>query len=114
MDAIDQYIAKQPEDKQEVLKALRDLIKDTSPEITEAIKWGYPSFGYKKDVCYLATQKNHVNFGFYEGGLLSDPQKLLEGTGAKMRHIKIRTINDLQAEPMRELIREAMEKQEKK
>ncbi len=62
MDPVDLYIAKQPENEQEILQALRILIKETSLEIQECLKWGYPSFGNKTDICYLAAQPNHINF----------------------------------------------------
>ena len=38
-----------------------------------------------------------VNLGFYQGVGLADPEGLLEGTGAKMRHVKIRSLDDAQA-----------------
>jgi len=102
-----QYVLQQPEAHQQLLNELLSLIKTTAPELQESIKWGMPSYGGKSNVCYLAPQKNHVNLGFYEGGLLVDPDKLLEGTGAKMRHIKIRTLKDIREKPLAALIREA-------
>ncbi len=32
----------------------------------------------------------HVNVGFFQGASLEDPQGLLEGTGKRMRHVKLR------------------------
>jgi len=32
----------------------------------------------------------HVNVGFFRGASLNDPARLLEGTGKRMRHVKIR------------------------
>lgn len=39
---------------------------------------------------YVAQFSRHVNAGFFRGASLSDPAKLLEGTGKFMRHVKIR------------------------
>ena len=39
---------------------------------------------------YIAVQSSHINLGFYHGASLADPSGLLEGTGKKLRHIKIR------------------------
>jgi hypothetical protein len=102
------YVLQQPKAQQELLNALHQLIKKTAPELQESIKWGMPSYGSKSNVCYLAAQKKHVNLGFYEGGLLADNGKLLEGTGAKMRHVKIRSLNDIRVKPLAGLIREAV------
>jgi hypothetical protein len=34
--------------------------------------------------------KNHVTFGFHYGTSLDDPERLLEGTGKNLRHVKLR------------------------
>jgi hypothetical protein len=34
--------------------------------------------------------RGYVNLGFYQGALLVDPKRLLEGTGKGLRHVKIR------------------------
>jgi hypothetical protein len=39
---------------------------------------------------YVNVFKAHVNVGFYHGADLPDPEGLLEGTGRRMRHVKIR------------------------
>lgn len=38
---------------------------------------------------YVNTFKNHVNVGFFYGALLADPAGLLQGTGKRMRHVKL-------------------------
>lgn len=105
---VEAYLQKQPADKQPLLHFLRNLIRVSAPELIESLKWGYPSYGDKTNVIYLAAQKNHINFGFYQGGSLIDPDKLLEGTGAQMRHIKIREEADIKLETFKKLIREAV------
>lgn len=39
---------------------------------------------------YVGIFTSHVNVGFYFGALLEDPAGLLEGTGKRMRHVKLR------------------------
>ncbi|MEM6997130.1 MAG: DUF1801 domain-containing protein [Myxococcota bacterium] len=57
--------------------------------------------------CYVSFAKAHMNFGFYYGGELADPEGLLEGSGAKMRHVKIRDAKQLADPALRELVDEA-------
>ena len=38
---------------------------------------------------YVNTFKNHVNVGFFQGAALEDPAGLLEGSGKRMRHVKL-------------------------
>jgi hypothetical protein len=42
---------------------------------------------------YIGVQKSHVNLGFYYGASLPDADGLLEGTGKKLRHVKIRSLD---------------------
>lgn len=47
-----------------------------------------PVWGY----CYLIPHKRWVNLGFYQGAGLPDTEGLLEGTGARLRLIKARSL----------------------
>jgi len=40
--------------------------------------------------CYVDAFSAHVNVGFFHGADLDDPSGLLEGTGKRMRHVKLR------------------------
>ena len=33
--------------------------------------------------------RGYINLGFYQGAVLADPERLLEGTGKGLRHVKI-------------------------
>jgi hypothetical protein len=57
--------------------------------------------------CYLIPFKDYVNFGFFHGTEI-DSEKILEGTGAKMRHIKIRTLEDLKNPKLKKLVLRAI------
>jgi hypothetical protein len=39
---------------------------------------------------YVGVYKDHVNVGFFFGALLHDPANLLEGSGKRGRHVKLR------------------------
>jgi hypothetical protein len=105
---VNEYVAGMPENQQPIAEALRDLIKEAAPELEESLKWGTPNYSKRKNIFYLASQKNHVNFGFHDASFLNDPNKLLEGTGAKMRHVKIRDQDNIPLEGLRDLIRQAI------
>jgi hypothetical protein len=38
---------------------------------------------------YVNAFRHHVNVGFFHGAALEDPARLLQGTGKRMRHVKI-------------------------
>lgn len=107
--AVDQYIEQLPETIQELAKELRKLVFELSSSMKEEIKWSKPSYSHNGLVCYMQTAKTHINFGFYQGAKLDDRDGLLEGEGKKMRHIRMRKVQEIQAEPLKNLIWEAIE-----
>ena len=76
--------------------ALRSLIVDAVPDATESIKWGVPNYEKNGSICSIRSGKGFVPLQFGPVGTsLDDPDCLLEGTGKAMRHVKIRSGNDL-------------------
>ena len=96
--------------------ALREVIFEEAPDASESIYQVYTVaiwFGFSgkmKDMfCYIATNARHVNLGFPRGTSLPDPNRVLEGEGKTMRHIKFRTQHDVWRPFVRRYIQAAME-----
>jgi hypothetical protein len=53
---------------------------------------------------YVNTFKSHVNVGFFHGAVLDDPAGLLEGSGKRMRHVKLKAGAEFNAAALRGLI----------
>lgn len=53
---------------------------------------------------YVNVFKAHVNVGFFRGAVLADPHGLLQGTGKFMRHVKLRSESEVDAEALMKLI----------
>lgn len=53
---------------------------------------------------YVNAFKKHVNVGFFNGASLPDPAGMLEGTGKRMRHVKLRPGAEIDEEALAELI----------
>ena len=53
---------------------------------------------------YVNTFKSHVNVGFFQGAFLDDPAGLLEGSGKRMRHVRLEPGATLDAAALGELI----------
>jgi hypothetical protein len=56
---------------------------------------------------YVNAFKAHANVGFFHGASLADPASLLEGAGKRMRHVKLRPGEELDADALSDLIAEA-------
>jgi hypothetical protein len=53
---------------------------------------------------YVNAFTGHVNVGFFFGAFLSDPARLLEGSGKRMRHVKLWPDRDVDAAALTRLI----------
>ncbi|WP_258087662.1 DUF1801 domain-containing protein, partial [Xenorhabdus bovienii] len=58
--------------------------------------------------CYVMPQKAWVNLGFYHGVSLRDPDVLLEGTGKRLRHVKLHDTDGCFSPEVRTLIEAAL------
>lgn len=56
---------------------------------------------------YVNTFKDHVNVGFFYGAVLDDPAGLLEGSGKRMRHVKLHPGRKVNASALSDLIEAA-------
>lgn len=73
---------------------VRELLQDGHP--TACV--GDAAFGY------VDAFSAHANVGFFFGAALDDPAGLLEGAGKRMRHVKIRWAQPVNADALSELI----------
>jgi hypothetical protein len=95
-ETIEEMFPVASDDVQAILAELRTVTRETVPEATEifthgALGYGPSSSGVDR-VFYIQAQNGYANLGFFYGMGLTDPDGLLEGTGTRMRHIKIRSL----------------------
>jgi hypothetical protein len=97
--------------------ALREIVLEEVPDASESIYQVYTVaiwFGFSekmKDMfCYIATNARHINLGFPRGSTLPDPNRVLEGDGKTMRHIKFASQRDLERSFVRRYIRASVER----
>ncbi len=89
------YIAQIEDWQGEIVSKVRNIILKTAPEADEAIKWAQPVYSVNGPFAYIKAFKNSVNFGFWRGVDIQDPAGLLQGTGEKMRHVKLLSLDDI-------------------
>jgi len=61
-------------------------------------------------IFHIAVYSQHVNLGFNDGATLDDPKGILQGTGNRIRHITIKTTEDIKRPEIRAYIRRAHKK----
>ena len=100
---INDYIKKQKSPQKEICQELRRFILETLPGAKEEMKWGVPVFYEGK--FYIGAFKNSVNLGFSINGLTEEEKKLFEGSGKTMKHIKFRSLQDIDEEKIMKLLK---------
>lgn len=110
---IDTYIEKSQDFAKPILLYLRELIHETAPEVTEAIKWKFPHYIYKdKILCATAAFKAHCAMGFWLEGEMKTIKKLVEGKerGTGFTLGRITSLEDLPSKKqLQESVKEAMD-----
>lgn len=93
--AIDQWLRAQRKDLRPFVETWFARMRECGSDVRELMHDGCPTacvgdagFGY------VNAYKDHVNLGFFLGALLPDPAGLLEGTGKRGRHVKLRPGRD--------------------
>lgn len=59
-------------------------------------------------VAFAHVEPDHVQFGFFAGAQLDDPRGLLEGRAKFVRHVKLRSAGDIDADALAALLRQAV------
>jgi hypothetical protein len=107
--SFDAYLAAQSPRQRAIIRELRKFVNRTAPRLQEAVKWGNGCWVKGKvPVSYVYCALDHVQFGFFNGAALRDPQTLLEGKGQYVRHIKIRRRSDIDGRAFARLLRQAV------
>lgn len=105
---IDEWLRAQREDLRPFVEVWFAHMRHCGGDIRELMHDGMPTacvgdaaFGY------VNAFKQHVNVGFFFGALLDDPKQLLQGTGKRGRHVKLRPGEPVDAVALAQLIRAA-------
>lgn len=89
--AVDRWFETQPLDLAGLARPWFDLMRGLGEDVRELLHDGHPTACVGDAAfCYVNAFTAHVNVGFFLGAWLEDPAGLLEGTGKRMRHVKLR------------------------
>ncbi len=84
------------------------VMRDCGDDVRELLHDGHPTACVADAAfAYVNAFKAHVNVGFFRGAEIADPERLLQGTGKFMRHVKLRPASDVDAEALTKLIETA-------
>ena len=93
--------------QQKKLTALIAAVKKAAPKAELQIKWGQPVFSEGGPLGWLRPAKAHVTLGFWRGAELDDDDGLLEG-GPRMKHLKLREEDPVDARRIQAWVKQAL------
>jgi hypothetical protein len=105
---VDDYLKSLTPEQAEIVSSLRRLILKAAPEAKESFKWAQPVYEQGGPFCYIKAFSSAVNFGFWRGVDLEDPKGRLEGSGDKMRHLKLKQATDIDEKAFTRLVKQAV------
>lgn len=106
--AVETWLGKQPGELGAIARTWFERIRACGFDVLESMHDGCP-VACVRDVpfAYVNVFKAHVSVGFFLGAQLQDPARLLEGTGQRMRHVKIKPGVSLDRKALGALIQQA-------
>jgi hypothetical protein len=88
---VDAWLRGQPDEPRPVAQKWFARMRECGVDVRELLHDGCPvacvsdaPFGY------VNVFRDHINVGFFHGAMLDDPAGLLEGSGKRMRHVKLK------------------------
>ena len=97
---VDEYVkTKILAQHQDIVKAIRDLMRECAPNAEESIAYGIPVWKARKIFAVITPNKNDITFSFTHGAEFEDKYGLLKGHAKIARHVKVK---DAQAIPANE------------
>jgi hypothetical protein len=98
-----------------IARRLREIVVEIDPATVEVVRLGDRAATYgvgpkkmSEGYAYILPHTKWVNLGFYMGATLPDPAGIMEGTGKKLRHIKVRSVEDAGRPEIHDLIKDAL------
>jgi hypothetical protein len=106
--AVDAWLNSRAVEYRQIVQKWFQRMRRCGPDVLELVHDGGAT-ACVGDVpfAYINAFKNHVNIGFFNGAMLDDPFELLEGSGKRMRHVKLNPGTEVDAHALDELIRAA-------
>ena len=108
---VDRLLAGHPHAIQAIERALRETIRAEIPDAVEHVDFGNKLIAFGRSMKMrgllfaIIAHAAHVNLQLADGAELPDPDGLIEGTGKRIRHVKIRSVEAASAPPLLAIIR---------
>lgn len=108
--AVEAWFAEGPIELRSIAREWFEELRRCGRDVRELIHDGCPvACAGDAAFAYVNAFKRHVNVGFFHGASLDDPTGLLEGSGKRMRHVKLTPDREPDLNALRALVKTAYE-----
>jgi hypothetical protein len=107
---VDRLLSEHGPEIQAIERALRSTIRAAVPDAVEQVDFGNKLIAFGRSMKMrgllfaIIAHRSWVNLQLADGAALPDPDGLVEGTGKRIRHVKIRTVEAASSPPVVRLI----------
>ena len=90
--------------------ALRAAVKSAMPDVVEQVDFGNGLLAFGRSMAMrdllfaIIPHKSHVNLQLADGADLPNPNGAIEGTGKRIRHVKVRSVEAASSPAVRNAI----------
>jgi hypothetical protein len=106
---VDEFIAQKVKpDQKPIVAAVRRLMREWAPKADEKISYGMLVWSGRLIFAWIIPTKNDLTFGFMQGAYFEDKYGLLKGTGKHAKHVKLKSLEDVNPTTLRYYVRQAI------
>ena len=103
--SVDAWFSRPDDELRRFVRPWFERMRGCGADVRELLHDGHPTACVEDAAFgYVNAFRAHVNVGFFYGAALDDPAGLLEGTGKRMRHVKLRWGQQVNAAALSELV----------
>ena len=103
--AVADWLEEQSEELRPIARQWFQVLRECGGDVREMLHDGHPTACVGDAAfAYVNAFRAHVNVGFFRGAELDDPDRLLQGTGKMMRHVKLAPDRDVDGAALRRMI----------
>jgi hypothetical protein len=107
---VERLLARHAPEVQAAARALRAAIRGEFADVAESVDFGNKLIAFGRSMTMrelmfaVIPHTAHVNLQLADGVDLPDPTGIVEGTGKRIRHVKVRSVEAAMSEPVRALM----------